>query len=100
MSASPSPALAPWGIPLALDPLALEPPDELPPELLEEDEGVELGDCDPDAGGELPQPAATRAIATSAAPNQALPDLVSVLLMVKRPPIAFRSYRHEVIGGR
>jgi len=86
LSASPSPAFAPWGIPDELDPLALAPPEELPPELLEDDEGVELGDCDPDAGGELPQPAIKRAIATSAAPNQALPDLVRVLLIVKRPP--------------
>jgi outer membrane protein assembly factor BamB len=76
-------------------PEALDPPDEPPPleelppledEPLLEDAGVDEDDFDPEAGGEPPQPASTRAIATSAAPNQVLPGLVSVLFMFERPP--------------
>ncbi len=74
------------------DPLAppdeLEPPDppdelEPPPELPDAEAGVGAGDFEPDAGGELPQPATTSAMATSAAPSQVLPDLPNVLLMLR-----------------
>jgi hypothetical protein len=92
-------ALAP---PLELEPLpelpepepllALEPPEPVLPELeppeLEPAEvaGLDDGDLEPEAGGELPQPATTNATATSATPSQALPDLANVLLMVRGPP--------------
>ena len=71
---------------LRIPPLALAPPLEfdLPVELApvepdDDDEGVDEGVWDPDAGGELPQPATTRAMVTSAAPSQVRPDIPNVL---------------------
>jgi hypothetical protein len=91
LSPSESPAFAPCGIPPEL---AAAPPDELEPlpeaEPLEELDvvgeeldvvGEDEGDFDPDAGGELPQPATTRASATSAAPIHARVEPMILLLM-------------------
>jgi hypothetical protein len=59
---------------------------------------VDEDDFDPEAGGELPQPARTRAITTSAAPNQVLPGLMSVLLMLRDLHV-FRSWgRREAVA--
>jgi hypothetical protein len=77
-------------------PLALAPPDELepPPDELEpppdelDDVGVDEGELEPEAGGELPQPATTSAMATRAAPSQVRVEPTSLLLM-ERPPSIF-----------
>ena len=87
MSLSASPALAPCGIPLELDPLALAPPEGLLLEPLEDVDVVVEGDFDPDAGGELPQPATTRATVTSAAPIQVWVEPMSLLRMLRPPSI-------------
>jgi hypothetical protein len=86
LSASPSPAFGPCGIPLAL-----APPDELepPPEEFDDDvAGVDDGDLEPDAGGELPQPATARAMATSAAPIQVRVERMGLLLMLRPPSVS------------
>ena len=53
-----------------------------------DDDVVDEGDFDPDAGGELPHPATTSATATRAAPIQARVEPMSLLFILRPPNIS------------